>query len=43
MLKDTLLLEYNRGHCPEIKSCGFSDSEVFPMLVNDYISNISNE
>ena len=32
-----------RGHCPEIKSCGFSDSEVFPMLVNDYISNISNE
>lgn len=32
-----------RGHCPEIKSCGFSDTEVFPMIVNDYVSNISNE
>ena len=31
-----------RGMCPEIKSCGLSDSEMFPMFVNDYINNLNN-
>ena len=40
MLKDTLLLEYNRGHCPEFKSCGLADSELFPIRLNDYSNNL---
>jgi hypothetical protein len=30
-----------RGHCPEIKSCGFADREIFPLKVNDYINNLN--
>jgi len=30
-----------RGHCPEIKSCGFADSELFPLKVNDYINSLN--
>ena len=30
-----------RGHCPEIKSCGYADSEIFPLKVNDYINNLN--
>ena len=30
-----------RGHCPEIKSCGYADSEIFPLRVNDYINNLN--
>ena len=30
-----------RGHCPEIKSCGFSDLETFPLMVNDYINALN--
>ena len=29
-----------RGFCPEIKSCGLADSEVFPIAVNDYINSL---
>lgn len=29
-----------RGHCPEIKTCGFSDTEMFPLIVNDYIKSL---
>ena len=29
-----------RGHCPEMKSCGFSESDLFPVKVNDYINNL---
>ena len=27
-----------RGHCPEIKSCGLSETELFPLKLNDYIN-----
>ena len=30
-----------RGHCPEIKSCGYADNEIFPLKVNDYINNLN--
>ena len=30
-----------RGHCPELKSCGFSDTETFPLKVNDYINSLN--
>ena len=30
-----------RGYCPEFKSCGFSDGELFPLKVNDYINNLN--
>ncbi len=29
-----------RGHCPEIKSCGIADTELFTLKVNDYINNL---
>ena len=29
-----------RGHCPEIKSCGLANSELFPLKVNDYINSL---
>ena len=29
-----------RGHCPEMKSCGFSESDIFPIKTNDYINNL---
>lgn len=31
-----------RGHCPEIKSCGMADGELFPLRVNDYINNLND-
>jgi len=31
---------YYRGFCPEFKSCGLADSELFYLKVNDYISNL---
>lgn len=31
---------YYRGFCPEFKSCGFADSENFPLILNDYINNL---
>jgi hypothetical protein len=31
-----------RGHCPEIKSCGWADGELFPLRVNDYIHALNN-
>ena len=41
MLKDTLLLEFNyRGFCPEFKSCGFADSELFLNRLKDYQNNL---
>ena len=40
MLKDILLLEFNRGFCPEFESCGLADTETFPMLLNDYINEL---
>lgn len=30
-----------RGFCPEIKSCGLVDAEVFPIMVNDYINRLN--
>lgn len=30
-----------RGHCPEFKSCGYADGEIFPLIVNDYINNLN--
>jgi thymidylate synthase ThyX len=30
-----------RGHCPEIKSCGLADSELFTLKVNDYIKSLN--
>ena len=30
-----------RGHCPEIKSCGWADGELFPLRVNDYINALN--
>ena len=30
-----------RGHCPEIKSCGLADGEMFILKVNDYINNLN--
>ena len=30
-----------RGHCPEIKSCGLADSELFILKVNDYIKSLN--
>jgi len=32
---------FYRGHCPEIKSCGFADLETFPLMVNDYINSLN--
>ena len=32
---------FYRGHCPEIKSCGIADSEIFPLKVNDYINSLN--
>ena len=29
-----------RGHCPEFKSCGFADSELFPLKVIDYRNSL---
>ena len=29
-----------RGFCPEFKSCGLADSELFPLKVNDYINKL---
>lgn len=29
-----------RGFCPEFKSCGFADSELFCLKVNDYINSL---
>lgn len=29
-----------RGFCPEIKSCGVADAELFPIRVNDYINSL---
>lgn len=37
MLKDILLLEFNyRGFCPEIKSCGLANGELFLQKLIDY-------
>ena len=33
---------FYRGHCPEIKSCGWADGELFPLRVNDYIHALNN-
>lgn len=30
-----------RGHCPEIKSCGIADGELFPQHVIDYINSLN--
>lgn len=30
-----------RRFCPEIKSCGIVNTEKFPLIVNDYINNLS--
>ena len=30
-----------RGHCPEIKSCGRADGELFSLKVNDYIKSLN--
>ena len=30
-----------RGFCPEIKSCGIADGELFPQHVNDYINSLN--
>lgn len=30
-----------RGHCPEIKSCGIADTELFTLKVNDYINSLN--
>ena len=32
---------FYRGHCPEIKSCGMADGELFPLRVNDYINSLN--
>lgn len=29
-----------RGFCPEFKSCGYADTETFPLAVNDYINSL---
>lgn len=31
-----------RGFCPELESCGFADSELFSIKVNDYINKLEN-
>ena len=31
---------YYRGFCPEFKSCGLADSELFHLKVNDYINSL---
>jgi len=31
---------YYRGHCPELKSCGLADSDLFPVKVSDYRNNL---
>ena len=31
-----------KGHCPEIKSCGLADTELFPLKVNDYINDLND-
>jgi hypothetical protein len=37
MLMDTLLLEFKyRGFCPEMKSCGFANSEIFNKKLEEY-------
>ena len=30
-----------RGFCPEIKSCGLADTELFSLKVNDYINSLN--
>ena len=30
-----------RGFCPEIESCGYADTETFPLVVNDYIKSLN--
>lgn len=32
---------YYRGFCPEFKSCGLADSEMFSLKVNDYINSLN--
>jgi hypothetical protein len=29
-----------RGFCPEFKSCGLADTEMFPLALNDYTNNL---
>jgi hypothetical protein len=31
---------YYRGFCPEFKSCGLADTEMFPLALNDYINSL---
>jgi len=31
---------YYRGFCPEFKSCGLADGELFPLKVNDYVNSL---
>ena len=31
---------FYRGFCPEIKSCGLTDTDLFQLKVNDYINNL---
>ena len=41
MLKDILLLEFNyRGFCPEFKSCGLANSEMFLLKANNYVNSL---
>jgi len=30
-----------RGFCPEFKSCGKADEELFPLIINDYINKLN--
>lgn len=30
-----------RGFCPEIKSCGLADTNIFPVMVNDYNNKLN--
>ena len=32
---------FYRGFCPEIKSCGIADTDIFPLAVNDYINSLN--
>ena len=31
---------YYRGFCPEFKSCGLADTEMFPLALNDYTNSL---
>ena len=31
---------YYRGFCPEFKSCGLADTEMFPLALNDYMNSL---